>query len=259
MVRIDMADYYTQASFIIPCAKSKAVNALHALNYLEEAPSAYIDSVLKKSDSEMQQNGFIDKIIQFCIMNHPDQTNAINKPLTDFDWNFNAELSSEGLWIYGEESINTEHAAIFTQAVLKTFDLPILVCISAAHSCSRNRLDGFGGHGVAVTKEFIHWYSLDDLLEAESHAIQNSERFFICKLTEVNQGRETESQFLIQGRHGLDTNEFVEHRLSQRYGQGLKSPDKLIWFPGPRAFRRPQITEITPNDYRVMNQYLECL
>jgi len=168
-----MANYYTEASFIIPCSDEQAEIAIAALNQVAfDVTELGLSVVAKSKDAEFTP---MEKIVRHYFFNHPDQD--LENLTGELYCGFDIDEVREGLWIYTDESINTEHAAIFTQAVLKTFDLPYLVPILAAHTCSKPRLDAFGGHACVVTKDYIHWHSLEEFIdeEIEAHKEGNSE------------------------------------------------------------------------------------
>ncbi len=69
-----------------------------------------------------------------------------------FDWQFD-----EGLWIYGELNGNPDHVAAFVQMFLKKFRPKDAFAMSWGTTCSRLRIDGFGGGAIFVTAEKVEW------------------------------------------------------------------------------------------------------
>ncbi|MGT7661260.1 hypothetical protein ACRW5F_28765 [Escherichia coli] len=70
---------------------------------------------------------------------------------------FATEVNSSGLSVFHGETIDLDHAICLTTAVLSVFDLPEMVTITAAFTCSKSRTDEFGGMTILVTKD-THYY-----------------------------------------------------------------------------------------------------
>lgn len=64
---------------------------------------------------------------------------------------FTAELEPGGMWIYGDESINIEHTEILVCRLVDELDLKP-VTVSWAYTCSKPRIDEFGGGAFVVRK-----------------------------------------------------------------------------------------------------------
>lgn len=65
---------------------------------------------------------------------------------------FTAELEPKGMWIYGEESINIEHTELLVSRLVDELDLKP-VTISWAYTCSKPRIDEFGGGACVIRKD----------------------------------------------------------------------------------------------------------
>lgn len=65
------------------------------------------------------------------------------------------ELRDRTIWFYGEESGDPRAVADFVQGFLKQFRPNDSFSMGHTFSCSRPRLDGFGGGAVFVTAERI--------------------------------------------------------------------------------------------------------
>lgn len=250
-----MADYYTEASFIIPCSAEQATTAVQVMGHLRDEESELVELAINKSDTDEFTPE--ETIIRHCFFSHPDQDASYS--VKELDWSFSLETHSDGLWVYTDETINTEQAAIFTQAVLRAFDLPSLVEIEAAHTCSKQRTDAFGGHACVVTKDFIRWDGLYEFLEAESKAHSGQEKYFLCHITEVNGEYEYTSHFLMK----CTGNEDPEKRLDSIFvgyrDQGDKEGDDFVWYPDGLAAKDPCMTEIPPLEFKIMQRHLGVL
>jgi hypothetical protein len=62
------------------------------------------------------------------------------------------ELESEGVWIYGEESFDSDQAAELVQTLVDELEIDEPFVFSWAYSCSKMRLDEFGGGACLVRK-----------------------------------------------------------------------------------------------------------
>lgn len=96
----------------------------------------------------------------------------------DFDdecWpGFEADLREDHLWLYSEEGYNEIHLCAFLVAFIKKFRPDTIMGISVSFSCSKPRLDEFGGGWLVISREGVRggstWDSIsearDNLLEA---------------------------------------------------------------------------------------------
>lgn len=65
---------------------------------------------------------------------------------------YEADLEADGVWIRHDESINTEHAERLVKALVEELDLPGIIVCSWSYTCSKPRIDEFGGGAFAVQK-----------------------------------------------------------------------------------------------------------
>jgi hypothetical protein len=66
---------------------------------------------------------------------------------------FDAEFEDEGLWIHDDgESIDVEHVAILAQRLLDELEIDEPFVFSWAYTCSKPRVDEFGGGACAVRR-----------------------------------------------------------------------------------------------------------
>lgn len=71
-----------------------------------------------------------------------------------FDWGW---MGDGGLWIYGELSGNPDHVAAFAQMFLKKFRPDDAFAMSWGTTCSKMRIDEFGGGAIFVTADKVEW------------------------------------------------------------------------------------------------------
>jgi hypothetical protein len=73
-----------------------------------------------------------------------------------FEWEIDDE---DGLWIYAEESGDPDSAALLVQKFLATHRPNAYVGFEWAATCSKMRLDEFGGGAAIITATEITWNS----------------------------------------------------------------------------------------------------
>lgn len=237
-----MANYYTQGSFIVPCTKEQAEIAIKALDHLKCELSTFARKVIEKPDSESLNEE--ERIIKLCYFGHPEYSEDVSLDDYDYIWGFSSEAEDEGLWIYGDESLDSTHAAIFTQAVLSAFDIDKMVEIQVSYLCDKPRSDGFGGHACVVTKSNIRCMDLSNFISAEIDAFENNYQCFVCTYS-ANKGILSDV-FLVQVKMNNDVAEYVNERLSAIYNRKVSNADLTI-------------KEVTPFEYATMKEYLRTI
>ena len=160
-----MANYYTAASFIFPLEKEQAKFAMGVLECINQDN---LEDLQNPHKTEWSQS--VDPAMLKCAKK---LLTSLGEDFTDWGYlGFVVDIDSAGLWIRSDESINTENAAVFIQILLKHFNLDTSVSINASHTCSKLRLDAFGGHAAFVTKTGISWMSTDSFLHKKESAHQ---------------------------------------------------------------------------------------
>jgi len=61
-------------------------------------------------------------------------------------------VESDGIWFYEEESFNAEHVTAIAQALLDELGIDEPFTFSWAYTCSKPRLDEFGGGACSVKR-----------------------------------------------------------------------------------------------------------
>lgn len=161
-----MANYYTEASFILPLTSEQLT---FAFNVLECVQDDEID--LRKKHKTTKARSY-DSSVYSVAKKFAKSNNDYEADY--FSLGFDFSSIEEGLWISYEENINTERAALFCHLILKHFDSNNHVAISASHTCSKPRLDAFGGHAAFVTKKGVKWMSTDCWLNSQINRFQSS-------------------------------------------------------------------------------------
>ena len=65
---------------------------------------------------------------------------------------FVAEIKEAGVWIHADESITPEHVERLVTVLVDELDLPGIHVCSWSYTCSKPRIDEFGGGAFAVQK-----------------------------------------------------------------------------------------------------------
>ncbi len=63
-----------------------------------------------------------------------------------------AEVKGEGIWIYGEESIDYCHVEVLMRELVEMLHLDGVFVCSWAYTCTKPRIDEFGGGAFAVVR-----------------------------------------------------------------------------------------------------------
>ena len=141
-----MANYYTQASFMLELTPQQAEFGLAVCAYIAES------------------NVFGLEISDAVVTVSKNIMDAVSDIEFGYGLDFNCLLERDGLWIHADESIDLDHAATFCHILMQHFQLETCLCIDAAHTCSSPRLDAFGGTSVFVTRHEIKWNSTSQWL-----------------------------------------------------------------------------------------------
>ena len=149
-----MANFYTKASFVLPLTSEQADFALEVLNCITDAELDFTKKHKNKAGKAYDNDVYrlAKKFAKTC----DDFIQG------EFYLGFEYEKfdnDPKGIWISSDESIDTGEAAEFCHLILKHFDSDDYVSIEAAHTCSKLRLDAFGGHAAFVTKKGIKYFS----------------------------------------------------------------------------------------------------
>jgi hypothetical protein len=93
---------------------------------------------------------------------------VIHSPVTLYRYLRHYQTMQEKMYIPYSQLICFENAAAFTYSILKLLDLDFSVSIEASHTCSKPRLDAFGGAAAFVTKNCEKWLSTQHWLEKQA-------------------------------------------------------------------------------------------
>ena len=116
-----MANNYTQSSSFLPIPPEK----------LERAAS-----IIQQTEHEI------------CIAQSQENQEDIEYCSVGCD----TEVREGGVWIYGEEHFNPDHAENIARALVELLELDIVFACSWAYTCDKPRHDEFGGGAFCLKR-----------------------------------------------------------------------------------------------------------
>lgn len=160
-----MADHYTEFSFVVE---------LPTLEAVQEAVRLYAGIVAARdADAGEELHSDNQALYEFARerLTAVGMASVLNDESTLFDIStISMEPESteqEGtpcLWIHSDESGSVDGAAIFVQMLMRIFGLKDPVGFEWANTCSKLRVDSFGGGAIWVTAQEIDSCSSGDWL-----------------------------------------------------------------------------------------------
>ena len=147
-----MADYFTKFSFVISVTPEQGdwVAQVHALateliGYAEDGEAR--ENIEGPQDMVLAALGLAEKRDgDPCLqVVHDDKEGTV--------------------WVRSEDSGDVDYTADLAQAFLKRFDLDLVVGFRWVNTCSRPRLDAFGGGAVVISRRNAVWFNTGTLLK----------------------------------------------------------------------------------------------
>lgn len=77
------------------------------------------------------------------------------------------QLEDKGLWTHDDNGLGHESAAFVTQGYIRKFRPKATLEFEIALTCSKPRLDAFGGLAAFITKDEIRWGGTRQWLEKQ--------------------------------------------------------------------------------------------
>lgn len=109
-----MADYYTQGSFVVEIPKGAEEKARAIVDRVKEEFGEYVG----------------------------------------YEYDFGDDFEEGGLWVYSDTSFDPEHVAVLVRALVEELELPGTIIVQWANSCSKPRVDAFGGGAFAIKRGY---------------------------------------------------------------------------------------------------------
>ncbi|HAT1642291.1 TPA: hypothetical protein I8Y18_003453 [Raoultella ornithinolytica] len=252
-----MADYYSISAFVINATPVQSAVLLEAMNELFEPDDNFIAKLTSSTNTEGLSE--MERIVRHCVLNHPDRT--VEEVIEDCDWSFDGEICSEGFLVHSDcGNFNSEHAALFAQASLIAFERNELLEFQISHTSNNfRRTDGYGGAACVVSRDFIRWTGNYEFLEAERTAFNENMHYYICSFTEVHGELEYPVTFIHRCPANVNAAQrFDELLLNYRTG-GEKDTDGVINFVTGSSIKKTTLKTLTPDEYRVLKQFLTVI
>jgi hypothetical protein len=123
-----MADYYTHFSFVLDLPSAEAVK--YAMNLVTIADTLRWESA---EDRKTQETEFPSELEDFLD-----------------EWTFEVAEEKSRIWIHSDDG-GTDAACQFVQHLLDRFGIIEPVSFEWAHTCSKPRLDAYGGGAAVIT------------------------------------------------------------------------------------------------------------
>ncbi len=112
-------------------------------------------SLIRVPDDKKEKAKEIMARVEQELLDDPDEGCA----------NYIAEIHTDGVWIHSDESVNPDHMEKLVKALVEELDLPGIHACSWSYSCSKPRIDEFGGGAFAVQKGVptVWVYAVDEV------------------------------------------------------------------------------------------------
>ena len=154
-----MANNYTQFSAELQLDNEDQCEWFHYLLNLNDHIDDYVvENEVEYDDEEDAKNDFIDQV---------NSTYGIKLCAEDIDDaypNFQYKLQKDSLWVYAEEDGNINMIGKMVQAFFNTFRPDGIFYLTYADTCSKMRIDEFGGGAMVVTAKKIDYFSTNDFV-----------------------------------------------------------------------------------------------
>jgi hypothetical protein len=233
-----MANNYVQGSFLIPCNEDQriiGVDAVERMRGLCCDEQEWAELVASKDTT--------DRLVVAILAEWGFVSYDKDELEDGVCFSGEYEIDPSGIWVYGDEWLDTEFAAKFTHVFMRFFNLEGFVIIRVAESCSSPRLDEFGGHCVFVTKDFIRWGKDDAFIMAEMAAYKNKEKHFVATVCGRISEMDVQANFLVMCHNSEEADVAVNEHLT-------------LWRSNDVVEVTRTIQAVEPFDFQVLKSYL---
>jgi len=146
-----MANYYTEGSAVVPLTSKQCETCLRIIEMIEDETINLVSKYINALTREKYNKDNILLARQWARRNQDIYCcNSVG---------FDAEMTSDGLWVHNRDQLDIESLASFIQIVFRHYKLDDGFGFEVGHTCDRSRVDGFGGTAVFITKSNISWFS----------------------------------------------------------------------------------------------------
>jgi hypothetical protein len=137
-----MADYFTKFSFAIPVTPEQG-------NWLAQVHTLATALIEHAEGGEAREHNEGPPDVVSAALGLAEQRDGFPCIQVTHD-------EEKGMvWVRSEDSGDVEYTADLAQAFLKRFDLDRVVSFQWANTCSKPRLDAFGGGGVVISRRNV--------------------------------------------------------------------------------------------------------
>lgn len=254
-----MANNYTQASFNIPCSIEQAIMAQEAITFITEADIAEGELLLSKP---LDNCSLLEILILSIIKNHPDYDpkeptfGQPSYPEDNYQIELETEVSSNGLAVYHGESLDLDHAIALTTAILSVFNLPHMVTITAAFTCSKPNIDEFGGMTIVVTKDSFEYQDGQQFAQQMNKAHKDGIKYALCKVTHENGDNSYTVSYLMHCKASEIAQDVALIQLASICEYEPDDGYFLINEAANMSYSLDLVTELSPMDYDMMSKHL---
>ena len=141
-----MADYFTQFSFVIPVTPEQG-------NWFAQVHALATELIGHAEVGEARAN----------IEGPQDMVSAAMELAEKRDGDPCLQVvhdeKEDTVWVGSEDSGDVNYTADLVRAFLKRFALDLVVSFEWANTCSKPRLDAFGGGAVVISRRNADWFS----------------------------------------------------------------------------------------------------
>lgn len=265
-----MADFFTKTAFILPCSVAQAEMVQAALDFIENESAEMGVALFNKEPAECSE---LEILIRNIAERHPE-FNAANPGImteesdhidADYEMNlpfeFEHYIEKDGLLISTSTSLDTHHVIATTQGALAAFNLPVMVEIPVAYTCSNAVTGGFGGGAFMVTKDTVSDNSVHDFIRAERDAFEAQEAYYLSHVTHYNGDKSLEKPYLMNIKNtDVAVNVLNTLLLSLASKDDVTEPSipesGYIAIDENSGISAGAIRRLTPEEYKVMWAYL---
>lgn len=259
-----MSNYFNHVSFIIPCSVAQAEMAVQAVDFIDSHRMAAGYGVFQKELSACTE---LEVLIRCVAERHPAFNSENPGIMSHLDGETNLpfcvafSVTEKGLWVFSNESIDITHAIALTQGILAAFNMPIMVEIPVAYTCSEPVTEGFGGGAFMVTKDAVSDNSVGDFIQAERDAFIAQEAYYLVNVTRYKGEQTTDHPYLMNVHNtnvGADLFNMLLLSVASKEGaeDAFISETGYIGIDDQSGIGAGAIRPLTPLEYSVMKAYL---
>lgn len=275
-----MANYFAQACVGFTVTNAQAPIVIEAISMVEEIPWKLMNIIAAEkvlTDEELSALSPAERIALNTILHGSSDLYSIKETVAaenscsdDMVYvslaEFQCELEeSHGgdcslVVISGDETIDEDIAANFIHSVLHEFDMPDVIEMGVAYTCSKSRIGAYGGATLVITKEGVQRSDGQLLLDAERQAATNDVDYYLGTITDVNGESEYDSKVIKVVTKGDDPRAAFRELLVNDWNGSAESVDEendLVRFEDGKATRlNVDVQKLKPIEYATLSKYL---